>query len=244
MSLTNKVKNLIRLAIITVISDDNKDFPSHQITYQGKVSEGISWYPWGIHANPGKSALALMFAIGGNSENKFFLPGSPKERLDDLLPTPLSEGEVLIYNPLTKTYVHFLENGDIDIDSQKDVNIRVAGNLTADVEGNVIADIEGNVVADIEGNTELDVAGNIDVDSAGTITMTAPDIDFVGDVDIQGKFTTTGDVDLGIGGEVGIGVAFGGSGSRAARKLDEAALQFPTRISEGSEKVEIVGPAS
>ncbi len=130
MSVTGMLKGLVRLAVVSSFSSDDKVFPIHKIEYMGKVADAVAWYPFGFHANPGPDALSIFFAIGGNSESRIFFPGSPEDRIDDLLPTPLAENEVLLYHPPTKSYIHFKEDGTIDINSQKDVNITGADNVT------------------------------------------------------------------------------------------------------------------
>jgi hypothetical protein len=149
MNIIQMIKNVVRYCVLTSLSDDDKKYPIHQISYFGKTADGVAWYPWGFHANPGKSALGLMFVVGGNPESRVFIPGSPEERLDSLLPTPLKEGEVLVFNPLTKSFVHWKEDGTIAVDSQKDVSVNAKANvdITA-VNINLvgITDINGTVI--------------------------------------------------------------------------------------------------
>ncbi len=167
------LKGLVRLAVVSSFSSDDKAFPIHKIEYMGKVADAVAWYPYGFHANPGPDALAIFFAIGGNSESRVFLPGSPEDRIDDLLPTPLAENEVLLYHPPTKSYIHFKEDGTIDIDSQKDVNIRAIGNMVAAVEGNLDVDAKGTVDIDSVGKTTITGAGTVKIDGATLLDLVA-----------------------------------------------------------------------
>jgi len=121
--------------------------------------------------HPGKDALCLMFAVDADPENRVMLPGSPQDRIDELLPTPLKEGEVLLYHPETKSFIHFLKDGTIDIDSQKDVNFRVVGNMLVDVEGNLTADVEGNIDLDAFGTAIINSVGKTTVKSLGTVEI-------------------------------------------------------------------------
>jgi phage gp45-like len=138
MNITNLIKGLLRWAIVTAISTDDQDFPKHQVSYLGKESDAIAWHPYGIHSNPGAEVLGLIVSLSGNSENKVILPGSPKERLHDSLPTPLGDGEILIYNPKTHSYVHFLASGSIAIVSKDDLNITVTGDANINSTGTTI----------------------------------------------------------------------------------------------------------
>ena len=185
MNVVGMLKNLIRWAVITAPSADDKDFPTHQITYMGKVADCLAWFPYGFHANPGAETLALMVAANADNENRVMFPGSPKERLDELLPTPLAEGELLVFNPLTKSHIHFKADGSIDIDSKTDLNIKVAGNMLADVEGNLTAEVEGNLVTDVEGTITETAEGDASkVITGGDDDVTADNINRV----TAGKF--------------------------------------------------------
>jgi len=119
MGVVNMLKGLIRWAVVGAFSDDDKDFPIHQVKYMGKVSDAVAWYPFGYHANPGKDALSIMISMGSNPENKVILPGSPKERLGSELPTPLEKGEVLIFHPESEAFVHFTKDGVIKMKADK-----------------------------------------------------------------------------------------------------------------------------
>lgn len=144
MSLTNAIKNLWKLAVTTKASSDTQDMPIHQIQYYGKLSDAVAWYAYGFHANPGKNTLGLLVSIGGNPENKAILPGSPKDRLGSKLPTPLEEGEVLFYNPLTQSYIHILKDGSLDISSQKDVNVTTVANV------NIVSAVNVNITSTVK----------------------------------------------------------------------------------------------
>ncbi len=223
MNPVNMIKSLIRWAVVNSLSSDDQDFPIHQIGYMGKTADAAAWYPYGYHANPGSETLALFFAVGANPENRVMMPGSPKERIDALMPTPLAEGEVVMYHPTTKSYVHFKANGDIEVDSQKDVNIRVVGNSKIDVQGNV----------------DIDAGGTLDLDSVGAMKITAPTLLMTTDLTIIGNIIHTGDGDLALTGELGLGVAFASGLKVAAITSDTADAD---RVSQGSPKVRVIGP--
>lgn len=241
----NMIKHIIKWAVITAITSDDKDFPIHQIDYLDKIANAFAWYPFGFHANPGNTTLAVVLSVGGNSENRVVFPGSPKERLDvnGNMPTPLKEGEVVMYHPATKSYLHFLQDGTIDIDSQKDVNIRVAGNM--------LADVEGNLTADVEGILDVDVKGITTIDGIADVKITAPNLIIAGNVDITGKleltgayeqtgtFEQTGNADLGLSATT---VNIGGlGGNSAARDQDNITTGGTPRIIQGSSIVKIAG---
>jgi phage gp45-like len=173
------IKSLLRWSVITAFSGDDKDFPTHQVTYIGKNADALSWYPYGFHANPGAGALALMIAVNGDPENRVVFPGSPKERGGTLLPTPLNPGEVLVYNPTTQSFIHMKLDGGIDIEATiSDINIKSsAGNVNVDAI---------NAVVTTTGITRIVAVGAVDIDAGAAVT-----IDSVGPTTITGTGTVT-----------------------------------------------------
>jgi hypothetical protein len=190
------IKRLVRWAVITSCSSDDKDFPIHQTTYVGKVGDGLAWYPYGFHANPGPGALALMFSVNSDPENRVVFPGSPKERGGVLLPTPLSQGEVLVYNPTTQSFIHMKNNGEIDIKTAiSDINIEtIAGDINIETtSGDINArTTTGNMDLNAV-NATLTALGIAQVNATGLVdinALAAVDIDAVGDITIASSVGT------------------------------------------------------
>ena len=181
--IVNMLKSIVRWAVLASWSSDLQDFPTHKITYMGKVADATAWYPYGYHANPGIDTLGLMFAVNADSENRVVLPGSPKDRNGTLLPTPLSPGEVLLYNPTTQAFVHLKANGDIDIEnSVGDINIKsISGDIKAETTtGDIIANAV-NATLTALGITQINSTGAIDITALAAVTL-----------DSVGKTTITG----------------------------------------------------
>jgi hypothetical protein len=170
----NMIKSLLRWAVITAFSLDDKDFPTHQVTYMGKNADALSWFPYGYHANPGAGALAVMLSMNSDPENRVMFPGSPKERGGTLLPTPLSPGEVLVYNPTTQSFIHMKLDGGIDIEATtSDINIKsTTGTINVDSIHTIIT---------TTGITRISAVGAVDIDAGAAVT-----------IDSGGKTTITG----------------------------------------------------
>jgi phage gp45-like len=239
------IKSLIRWAVVTSLSDDDKDFPIHQVGYLGKAADAVAWYPFGFHANASEDSLALMFAVESNAENRVILPGSPKERLGGKMPTPLAEGEVIMYHPETKSYVHMKADGSIDVNVCKNLNLTVTGNVVADVEGAVSATVEGNVTVDSEGIVDITAAGDLCLESeTGDIKLTASAGQVLTDSATFQSSTTglwransDGNIDLILDTTGGL-VNLGGTGGRnVGRKTDSADFNGSNEIDEGSTQV-------
>ncbi len=143
--LLRTMKGLLRLARIVASSSDDKNFPVQQIEYLGRNCDATVWFPYGMHANLPPDVLAIAMSLNGNLETRYAFPSSPKERLESPLPNPLEEGDLLLFNPVSKAYVYFKADGDININS------------------------------------------------TGTISITAPDIELTGDVDINGTMIRASD---------------------------------------------------
>ena len=129
MGIVNTIRSLIRLARITSVGIDDKDFPNQQVGYLGKVGDAVMWFPYGFTANVPIDELALIFSVGANSESRIAFPSSPKLRIK-----PIKAGEIVIFHPLTGAKIHFKTNGNIDIETAGGVNV-IAVNV------NVITDI-------------------------------------------------------------------------------------------------------
>lgn len=149
------LKAMLKLARIVASSDDDKNFPIQQIEYLGKNCDGTMWFPYGMHANLPPDVLTIVLTLNGNSEERYILPSSPKERLESPLPSPLLEGELLLFNPVTKAFVFFKQDGSMIINTPKDLIATVAGD--ADI---IAVNIKLTGVTDING-TIIDLTGKI-----------------------------------------------------------------------------------
>lgn len=161
--LLRTLKGLLRLARIVSSGSDDKSFPIQQIEYLGKNCDATMWLPYGMHANLPPDVLAIAISLNGNTETRYAFPSSPDKRSESPLPNPLSEGDLLLFNPVSKAYVYFKADGTIKIDTSLDLDVAVAGNLTAVITGNaniVATNIVLSGVTDING-TVIDLTGKI-----------------------------------------------------------------------------------
>lgn len=136
---------------ILLPSKEDKDFPVHQVTYNGKTGNAIAWYMYGWFANPPSGTLARMARINSHGEQRVISPDAPKNR-------PAAEAtECGMFHPETGTKIHLKANGDIEVSSTSDVTITVVGNvnITA-VDVNIIA--SGDTVTE-SANTTIGAAG-------------------------------------------------------------------------------------
>lgn len=114
------LRNLLRWARITKAGTDDQQFATQQMEYLGKVSDGLIVFPYGIHGNVPADALALMFAVQGNADNRAAIAWTPKDR------PKLKEGEVAFYHPPTDALIKWDEDGNLIITTGENG----AGNVT------------------------------------------------------------------------------------------------------------------
>ena len=107
----SKLRNLLRWARITKAGSDDKQFATQQMEYLGKVADGLIVFPYGLHGNVPPDALALMFAVQGNPDNRAAIAWTPKDR------PKLADGEVAFYHPPTDAFIIWRASGDLDIET-------------------------------------------------------------------------------------------------------------------------------
>ena len=120
----NKIKNTIRRAVISRHGDDSGTYHITQITYNKKTVPAEVINPYGLYTNPPDDLQTLVFTICGDSENRAIIAYSQDDRFKDL-----KEGEVVVGNPKTGTFIKLKEDGGIEIDSKSEINITVNGNV-------------------------------------------------------------------------------------------------------------------
>lgn len=164
-------RNLLRWARITDPGADDKNFATQKMEYRGKIAEGLIVFPYGVHGNVPADALALMFAVGGDPENRAAIAWTPNTR------PQLAAGEVAFYHPPTMGWVIWRASGDLEIQTGNGGTgnaLVTCANATVTASESVTVDtpettITGN--ATIDGNLtvggDFDLAGNADLGAGG-----------------------------------------------------------------------------
>lgn len=164
----NKLLNLIRRAVITLTNSDSGQIANAQITWLGKTGVTEIVYPYGMAANAPVGSAVLMFSILGQEENRTGIANDQKTRFKDLKPSETAFG-----NPVTKSVIKFLENGDIELTGTAGQNINITG--------------DSNVI--IGGDANITIAGSTTIDSTGNIDITAPITTINGELRATGEVT-------------------------------------------------------
>ena len=147
MDLINKIKSLIKIAVVTNPGVDQGTIPIHQISYLGKVGNSVPWFPFGFSAVPDENSLTVIVTPSGRSEDRIDFPSSPQRRVF------VETGEVVVYHPATQSKILFKSDGTINIESAIQVNVTAP-----------LTQVNGNL--DVTGS--IGVTGSMDVDGAAT----------------------------------------------------------------------------
>lgn len=162
------LRNLLRWARITKGGSDAGQFATQQMTYRGKVADGMMVFPYGLHANVLTGSLGLMFSVGGDPDNRAVIAWTPKDR------PVLSEGEVAFYHPPSDGQIIWRSDGSLEIVSgnggSADINITAANvNITGNVHitgsnvthnGKEIGENhQHSQGSDSDGDSEVDIVG-------------------------------------------------------------------------------------
>jgi len=107
----NKLRNLLRLGVISSPGDDSKQLPSQLVDYHGKEGDAVPWYPYGMHAIAEEGAYALVISVDANGEERICIPTSMLSRPKGVA------GEVFIFHPLTGTQIKLSANGDVTVNA-------------------------------------------------------------------------------------------------------------------------------
>jgi phage gp45-like len=159
---TNKtIKNIVKRAYISNTATDDKNYHIVQISYLSptKTVNAELLNPYGVYTNPPQGLQVLSFSVQGHEENKICMAYSQSDRFKNL-----AEGEILLGNTKTQSYVKFDKDGNIIIDSKAKITINGAQDITIDSKAkiNVTSSEEINVSTDQDVNLK---ANTVNVDA-------------------------------------------------------------------------------
>jgi len=160
-------RNLLRWGRITQPGSDDKQFATQQMEYLGKVADGFIIFPYGMHGNVPADALALMFAVQGNPDNRAAIAWTPKDR-----PT-LADGEVAFYHPPTDAFIIWRASGELDIETgnggTKDINILATKvKITGDLEVTGVTTLGATVTSNGKDISDTHTHGGVQTGGSST----------------------------------------------------------------------------
>jgi len=193
MKIITFIRNLIKRGVVTKKTPDSGQFSVAQVKWlTGKTGNVEVIHPYGFSSYAPVGSLALMFNVMGHEENRAAIINDPKRRFKDL-----KEGEIAIGNFLTRSYVKFKENGDIEVISTNNRSVTIAGNDSIVIGGDCNITTTGNTTVTTTGNTTIDSTGNMSATIGGTLTanvtgntnLTTPVATVTGALRVTGEIT-------------------------------------------------------
>ena len=185
MNILTFIKNLIKRGTVSRKTEDSGDYSIAQIKWMSKKVGNVEvLHPYGMSSYAPVGSLALMFNIMGQEANRAAIVNDPKRRFKDL-----KEGEVAIGNFLTRSYVKFLENGDIEIVTTNNQNITVTGDSNLTVTGSANITSTGNATITSDAHVVVTATGTVGITSTGNTTLTAPITTIDGALRVTGEIT-------------------------------------------------------
>lgn len=116
---------MIKQAYLSFVTDDSSVYPKGQAGYNDKTTDFLRYSPYGLCSNPPLGSWVLLLSAQGQEAVKIGLVADLLNRKEGL-----KEGEAVLYNTLTKSFVLLKENGDIEVDAKNDLVANVAGSAT------------------------------------------------------------------------------------------------------------------
>jgi len=139
MSLLNKITSMIKIALSTSVMTDTKTFPFLQAQFMTKVNDIWFITPYGYYSSPPVGSMGLVFNIQAQEQNRAGIFNDYDRR-----PKDLKEGEVTLFNTLTKTRITLKANGDLDVFVNNNEIINIVGDDTIVIGGDRNVTIQGN----------------------------------------------------------------------------------------------------
>lgn len=160
--------------------NDGNQFPLVQITYLGKVGDGVLCEQYGIHSSAPVGTKCLMIIVNGDASNRYIIPLSAETRTKNL-----KEGEFECGNFKIGSIINFDELGNISITSLNTVNVNAPTALNIN---SPLSTFNGNVA--ITGILSIGGAGGGTSELNGTINNNGT-IQGTGTISSNGKILDT-----------------------------------------------------
>lgn len=197
----NKIRNLIKTGYISRVSSDDKDVQIAQVTYLGLTKDTAIITPYGVFSNAPLKSKVLLCNVLAQEENAAGIAYAQQNRFKNL-----KEGEVVLGNILTQSYVKLDSEGNIVINSpDKKITIEAVQDVV--IKSTAEIKLEAPAVEIVNGN----------------ITITGG----------AGTMTVNGDLNMDVNGDANIDatqVNLGTSGNQIARVGDAVAVDTGTGI--------------
>lgn len=170
VELYKKMNGMIKHGYISTYNSDTGGFPRCYVTVNNREKQATRFSPYGLDTNPPNKSFAVCMNMNGNESNSLVLSQDVIDRKKDL-----KEGEVVVHNTLTNSYIFFKENGDMEVVGPNNRTTTIASDDTITIDG----------------NADITVGGSLTADVTGQATITAPTTTINGNVVVNGNLTVS-----------------------------------------------------
>lgn len=155
------INNIVKRAYVSRSLTDDKDSNVAQVSYLGKTGLSEILSPYGLDVRLPEDIQVLLFAVQGQENNRIAIGYSQEDRFKNL-----EEGEVVVGNPKTKSFVKFDKDGNINIESKAKIVINGASDVDITNVGKLTINSTGDIDITTSGKVDLKATGDVDVDAS------------------------------------------------------------------------------
>lgn len=159
--------NLIKSGIKTLVVEDVEEgnvIQQLQVKLYDAIKNCGKLGQYGLYGNAPKGSFVILMQVNGQEEVLFGIEDDVNNR-----PRGLKEGEVMLYNTLTKNYIYLSAEGKTQVYTKTDLDIKVEGNVNINatqVNINSATKITGGLTVDTLKTGTLEVGNG----ASGTFT--------------------------------------------------------------------------
>lgn len=146
-----RLQNIVKRAAISLVMDDTKEANIAQVQYLGKTGLTEIVFPYGTYGSVPVGNPVLLFAVQSKENNRAGIGYSQHSRFKDL-----KEGEFIVGNEVTKSFIKFDENGNITVEGSSKVVINATSDLDLTIQGDVNLTVNGKVNLTSTGDVDID----------------------------------------------------------------------------------------
>jgi len=171
----------VKRAKISRVAKDEGNYHVAQVNYMGKACDVEILTPYGLYSSLPADALAIIWNVQGQEENRVGIGNTPKTRYKQLKP-----GEVVVGSPLMETKMEFLTDGVVKITAKNNATVTIDkdGNIAVTTDGKLDITAKEDMTLTTEGDFTLTATGDVKIDGA-TIELNGSGVPLSSDTTVQ-----------------------------------------------------------
>ncbi len=162
-----KFYNMIKQAFFSFVDSDDSAYPIGQATSNRKSNKFTRLSTYGVCANPPRDSHVLLFNSQGQESNKFGILNDFINRKKNLL-----EGDVVLVNTITKSYVYL--KSDISIEIKSDGLVKIISDSFEIESTGLVKIVSDSVKIESTGAVEVE-ASAVNITNSN-VTVTGGDV--------------------------------------------------------------------